>query len=77
MTRGRTRPLGAKLDLVTILVRTGRKPGEHLRLSPEQRQHASSWRRRLDVALDRAQDPGRENGVAVAVDFGGAADSSF
>ena len=37
MTRGRTRPQGAKLDLVTILVRTGRKPGEHLRLSPEHR----------------------------------------
>jgi len=37
MTRGRTRPHGAKLDLVTILVRTGRMPNEQLRLSPEHR----------------------------------------
>jgi hypothetical protein len=37
MTRGRTRPWGDKLDLVTILVRTGRREPEHLRLSPEQR----------------------------------------
>ena len=37
MTRGRTRPQGAKLDLVTILVRTGRMPNEQLRLAPEHR----------------------------------------
>ncbi|MCW2919647.1 MAG: hypothetical protein JWN52_7715 [Actinomycetia bacterium] len=38
MTRGRTKPLGDRLDLVTLLVATGRTPPDHVRLSPEQRQ---------------------------------------
>lgn len=37
MTRGRTAPWGVRLDLVTILVATGRAPIEHMRVSPEQR----------------------------------------
>jgi hypothetical protein len=36
MTRGRTRPTGERLDLVSLLVATGRTPSEHARLSPEQ-----------------------------------------
>lgn len=37
MTRGRTRPRGIRMDLVTILVVTGRPIAEHVRLTPEQR----------------------------------------
>jgi hypothetical protein len=37
MTRGRTVPSGIRLDLVTILVATGRRQPEHVRISPEQR----------------------------------------
>lgn len=37
MTRGRTRPHGEQLDVVTILVQTGRPIPERLRASPEQR----------------------------------------
>jgi Protein of unknown function (DUF742) len=37
MTKGRTAPRGLRLDLVTILVTTGRAPAEHMRVSPEQR----------------------------------------
>ncbi|MEV5828919.1 DUF742 domain-containing protein [Spirillospora sp. NPDC052242] len=37
MTRGRTRTRGLVLDLVTVLVATGRPPGERVWLSREQR----------------------------------------
>nr|WP_203596514.1 DUF742 domain-containing protein [Actinomadura bangladeshensis] len=37
MTRGRTRPRGLVVDLVTILVATGRIPGDRVWLSREQR----------------------------------------
>lgn len=37
MTKGRTAPRGVRLDLVTILVTTGRAPSEQMRVSPEQR----------------------------------------
>ncbi|GGV34577.1 hypothetical protein GCM10010182_68270 [Actinomadura cremea] len=37
MTRGRTRTRGLVLDLVTVLVATGRAPGERVWLSREQR----------------------------------------
>ncbi|MFI0350770.1 DUF742 domain-containing protein [Actinomadura sp. 9N407] len=37
MTRGRTSPRGAPLDLVAILVATGIEPGERIRLTREQR----------------------------------------
>ncbi|WP_242889708.1 MULTISPECIES: DUF742 domain-containing protein [Actinomadura] len=37
MTRGRTRPRGAAIDLVTILVATGQQPGDRVWLSREQR----------------------------------------
>ncbi|TDB88607.1 DUF742 domain-containing protein [Actinomadura sp. KC216] len=37
MTRGRTRPRGIVIDLVTILVATGRTPGERVWLSREHR----------------------------------------
>lgn len=37
VTRGRTRPRGVVIDLVTILVATGRTPGEKVWLSREQR----------------------------------------
>lgn len=37
MTRGRTRPRGIRIDLVTILVASGRPVAEHVRLTPEQR----------------------------------------
>ncbi|MFV2177029.1 DUF742 domain-containing protein [Actinomadura sp. LOL_016] len=37
MTRGRTRTRGLVLDLVTVLVATGRTPGERVWLSREQR----------------------------------------
>lgn len=37
VTRGRTRPQGIVIDLVTLLVATGRTPGEKVWLSREQR----------------------------------------
>ncbi|HEU5029758.1 MAG TPA: DUF742 domain-containing protein [Spirillospora sp.] len=37
VTRGRTRPRGLDVDLVTLLVATGRTPGERVWLSREQR----------------------------------------
>ncbi|MDL4817466.1 DUF742 domain-containing protein [Actinomadura opuntiae] len=37
VTRGRTRPRGLVADLVTLLVATGRTPGERVWLSREQR----------------------------------------
>ncbi|SFO57373.1 MULTISPECIES: DUF742 domain-containing protein [Actinomadura] len=37
VTRGRTRPRGPLIDLVTILVATGRTPGDRVRLAREQR----------------------------------------
>jgi Protein of unknown function (DUF742) len=37
VTRGRTRPRGPAVDLVTLLVATGRTPGERVWLSREQR----------------------------------------
>ncbi|MEO3825587.1 DUF742 domain-containing protein [Actinomadura sp. B10D3] len=37
VTRGRTRPRGPLIDLVTILVATGRVPGDRVWLSREQR----------------------------------------
>lgn len=37
VTRGRTRPRGPVVDLVTILVATGRTPGDRVWLSREQR----------------------------------------
>lgn len=37
VTRGRTRPRGIVIDLVTILVATGRTPGDRVWLSREQR----------------------------------------
>jgi hypothetical protein len=36
MTRGRTKPQGEHLDLVTLLVATGRTRPEYVRFSPEQ-----------------------------------------
>jgi hypothetical protein len=50
MTRGRTRPEGAHLDLVALLVTTGRTPSEYARLSPEQHQLLEMCRRPSTVA---------------------------
>lgn len=36
ITRGRTRPQGASIDVVTILVCSGRRLPQYVRLSPEQ-----------------------------------------
>jgi hypothetical protein len=48
VTRGRTRPRGEKLDLVTILVATGRSASE--RLAPEQRRLLTLCRRPCTLA---------------------------
>ncbi|RKS73051.1 uncharacterized protein DUF742 [Actinomadura pelletieri DSM 43383] len=45
VTRGRTRPRGVVIDLVTILVATGRTPGEKVWLSREQRRLLELCRR--------------------------------
>ncbi|WUI02685.1 DUF742 domain-containing protein [Spirillospora sp. NBC_00431] len=45
VTRGRTRPRGIVIDLVTILVATGRTPGEKVWLSREQRRLLELCRR--------------------------------
>ncbi|QXJ20245.1 DUF742 domain-containing protein [Actinomadura graeca] len=37
VTRGRTRPIGPAMDIVTILVATGRTPADRVWLSREQR----------------------------------------
>ncbi|HXA60172.1 MAG TPA: DUF742 domain-containing protein [Streptosporangiaceae bacterium] len=48
VTRGRTRPRGEKLDLVTILVTTGRSASD--RLAPEQRRLLTLCRRPRTLA---------------------------
>ncbi|HLV74924.1 uncharacterized protein DUF742 [Actinomadura hallensis] len=45
MTRGRTRPRGVVVDLVTIVVATGRTPGDRVWLSREQRRLLELCRR--------------------------------
>ena len=45
VTRGRTRPRGFTVDLVTILVATGRTPGDRVWLSREQRRLLELCRR--------------------------------
>ncbi|MBO2464824.1 MULTISPECIES: DUF742 domain-containing protein [Actinomadura] len=45
VTRGRTRPRGLAVDLVTLLVATGRTPGERVWLSREQRRLLELCRR--------------------------------
>jgi hypothetical protein len=45
VTRGRVRPRGLVIDLVTILVATGRTPGDRIWLSREQRQLLELCRR--------------------------------
>ncbi|MFI0482887.1 DUF742 domain-containing protein [Actinomadura sp. 9N215] len=45
VTRGRTRPRGIVIDLVTILVATGRTPGDQVWLSREQRRLLELCRR--------------------------------
>ncbi|MCW2883286.1 MAG: hypothetical protein QOE54_966 [Streptosporangiaceae bacterium] len=50
MTRGRTRPSGERLDLVTLLVATGRTTSEHVRLSPEQQRLLELCQRQNTVA---------------------------
>jgi hypothetical protein len=45
VTRGRTRPRGIVIDLVTILVATGRPPAEQFSLSREQRRLLELCRR--------------------------------
>jgi Protein of unknown function (DUF742) len=50
MTRGRTRPRGEPLDIVAILVTTGRSPAEPLRLSRGQRHLLALCRRPHTVA---------------------------
>jgi hypothetical protein len=55
MTRGRTRAQGAPLDLVAILVATGRGPVDAGRGSPE-RQHLLALCRRPQTLADLASD---------------------
>ncbi|ACY98349.1 MULTISPECIES: DUF742 domain-containing protein [Thermomonospora] len=55
VTRGRTRPRGIRFDLVTILVATGRRPGDHLRLTREHRRLLELCRRPSTTA-DLASD---------------------
>ncbi|MFI0482366.1 DUF742 domain-containing protein [Actinomadura sp. 9N215] len=55
MTRGRTRANGEPLDIVTILVATGRKPAEPGRLSRQQRRMLALCRRPYALA-DLASD---------------------
>ncbi|MEU5884438.1 DUF742 domain-containing protein [Spirillospora sp. NPDC047279] len=50
MTRGRTRPRGEPLDLVTILVALGRAPAEPGRLTREQRRLLWLCRRPYTIA---------------------------
>ncbi|TDD93315.1 DUF742 domain-containing protein [Actinomadura rubrisoli] len=45
VTRGRTRPRGTAIDLVTILVATGRPPGDRVWLSREHRRLLELCRR--------------------------------
>jgi hypothetical protein len=45
VTRGRTRPSGPVSDLVTLLIATGRTPGERVWLSREQRRLLELCRR--------------------------------
>jgi hypothetical protein len=45
VTRGRTSPRGAPIDLVAIMVATGLEPGERIRLSREQRRLLALCRR--------------------------------
>ena len=55
MTRGRTKPRGAPLDVVTILIESGRPAPAQLRLSREQQRLLSLCRRPYTVA-DLASD---------------------
>ncbi|RFS85084.1 DUF742 domain-containing protein [Actinomadura spongiicola] len=55
VTRGRTRPNGEPLDIVTILVATGRRPAEPGRLSRQQRRMLALCRRPSALA-DLASD---------------------
>ncbi|HEY8482937.1 MAG TPA: DUF742 domain-containing protein [Spirillospora sp.] len=55
VTRGRTRPSGEPLDIVTIVVVTGRAPAEPGRLSREQRRLLALCRRPHTLA-DLASD---------------------
>ncbi|WP_121436916.1 DUF742 domain-containing protein [Actinomadura pelletieri] len=55
VTRGRTRPNGEPLDIVTILVATGRRPAEPGRLSRPQRRMLALCRRPSALA-DLASD---------------------
>ncbi|WUH97609.1 DUF742 domain-containing protein [Spirillospora sp. NBC_00431] len=55
MTRGRTRANGEPLDIVTILVATGRRPAEPGRLSRQQRRMLALCRRPYALA-DLASD---------------------
>ncbi|MFB4319200.1 DUF742 domain-containing protein [Actinomadura sp. 21ATH] len=62
MTRGRTRPVGEPLDIVAIIVATGRAPAERMRLSREQRRLLALCRRPHTIA-DLASDSGLPLGV--------------
>jgi hypothetical protein len=55
VTRGRTRPTGEPLDIVTILVATGRRPAEPGRLARPQRRMLALCRRPYALA-DLASD---------------------
>ncbi|MEU8345446.1 Protein of unknown function [Actinomadura meyerae] len=55
VTRGRTRPTGEPLDIVAILVATGRRPAEPGRLSRQQRRLLALCRRPHALA-DLASD---------------------
>jgi hypothetical protein len=62
MTRGRTRPRGEPLDVVTILVATGRPVPERVRVSPEQH-HLLYLCRRPQAVADLASEVGLPLGV--------------
>lgn len=62
VTRGRTRPAGEPLDIVAILVATGRPPAEPGRLSRHQRRLLALCRRPHALA-DLASDLGLPLGV--------------
>jgi hypothetical protein len=62
MTRGRTRPTGEPLDIVAIIVATGRAPGEQMRLPREQRRLLALCRRPYTIA-DLASEMGLPLGV--------------
>jgi hypothetical protein len=62
MTRGRTRPTGEPLDIVAIIVGTGRAPAEQMRLPREQRRLLALCRRPYTIA-DLASEMGLPLGV--------------